>query len=128
MQNSTLSIFDPSWSEILAAFERGLCQDVIPSPSSWLFGYRLNMAVLSGDGGLRSQVVEGLLLLALAAAALAIGYAGRRLRLPALLVAGGLLGFATPGLGLLFVQVFPTSDDASPTGFSTTSIAQGALL
>ncbi len=93
----------------------------------WPFPLRPSLAVLD-DPDLRREVALGLALLAGGVAAAVLAVARRRLRWPALGLAGALAWLAAPHLALLLVDAYPTSYETSPTGFAAATIVQGAAL
>ena len=99
----------------------------------WPFSLRPNMALLA-DKDVRNAFIEAALLLVAA-----VGLAGRaalfrRWRWPVLAAAVGLVYYANrvvddaPFLDPMLIEAHPTSYYHSPTGFTATSIAQGAQL
>ncbi len=95
---------------------------------TWPFPVQFSLATVREDQDFRTEVVLAVLALAAALTVLAVAVVIRRLRWPAAVLATIIVWFATPHLGLLFVQAYPTSFYRSPTGFAATSIARGAAL
>jgi putative copper export protein/mono/diheme cytochrome c family protein len=89
----------------------------------WPFAWRPSLTVLA-DPDLRREVTEAAAALGLVPVLVLLGV----LRWPAFLAAGVIAWLATPHLGLLLVEAYPTSYFTSPTGFDSATIADGASL
>ena len=95
--------------------------------SLWPFPLRLSVAALDDP----ASRLPALLVLAAAlggAAAFLLGLLARRLRRPAFAAGTVFILLAASRLGPFTVAAFPTSFQASPTGFSARSIAAGSSL
>lgn len=94
----------------------------------WPFREQLSLVTIREDADFRGEVVMAVLALAAALIALAIAVTIRRLRLLVAALAAVVVWLATPHLGLLFVEAYPTSFYRSPTNFAATAIADGEVL
>lgn len=95
----------------------------------WPFTRQFSLIVVEQDPEFRREVADAFLALAGAGALLAIGLLVRGVtRWIAVVAAAGITWFAVPHLDLLLVEAYPTSFYSSPTGFSATTIADGAGL
>jgi putative copper export protein/mono/diheme cytochrome c family protein len=104
---------------------------------SWPFAVRYSDAVF-GDPGFRAKLVPALWTigggLLLSVLLIVIGAMARRLRwrlMAWLMAAGGAVAcvaYVAPTLSLATVEAYPTSFYVSPTGYSASSIVQGANL
>jgi putative copper export protein/mono/diheme cytochrome c family protein len=99
----------------------------------WPFALRPNKALLI-DADVRRAFIEAALLLVVAVACLGRAVLFRRWRWPALVLAAALVYAAdyvveaAPFLDPMLIAAYPTSYYRSPTGFTATSVAQGAEL
>jgi putative copper export protein/mono/diheme cytochrome c family protein len=93
----------------------------------WPFAWRPSLTALA-DPDLRREVVEALVALGVVPVLAVLGIALRGLRWPAFLAAAVVALLATPHVGLLLVEAYPTSYFVSPTGFDSTAIVEGASL
>jgi putative copper export protein/mono/diheme cytochrome c family protein len=94
----------------------------------WPFGWQVSLVTLQEDAGFRQEVVASLVAIGGALLLTTAAFLLQRLRLPALILLLGTIFWRGPSLSLLFVEAYPTSFQASPTGFSATSIAHGQAL
>jgi len=99
----------------------------------WPFGLRPNMALLI-DPDVRRAFIEAAIMLAVAVGCIGRAALFRRWRWPALALAAALVYSAdyvvdaAPFLDPMLIEAYPTTYYRSPTGFTATSIAQGAVL
>lgn len=94
----------------------------------WPFPHRLSLTAVQEDAEFRLEVVQAGLALVGATALLVLAALARRVRWPAVAVAGLICWLAVPHLGLLLADAYPTSFYRSPTGFTAAAIAEGARL
>jgi len=95
----------------------------------WPFADRFTLETIGEDPAFRNEVLGALLALAAAVLLVIIAFLLRRpVRLPVLAGAAAIVWFSVPHLDLLFVPAYPTSYYASPTGFTSAAIVQGAAL
>jgi putative copper export protein/mono/diheme cytochrome c family protein len=80
------------------------------------------------DPDLAAELNQALAILAAAAGLAAIGFARKRARWPAFVLATICAGVAVPHFDLLLIPASPTSFYQSPTGFAAAGIAQGIPL
>ncbi len=93
----------------------------------WPFPWQPSLSALA-EPELRGEVIGGLLALGGAVVIAVVGVLWRRVRWPALVLAGVIAARAIPHLDLLFVEAFPTSFFTSPTEFAATAIVHGEKL
>jgi putative copper export protein/mono/diheme cytochrome c family protein len=98
----------------------------------WPFTVQPSLTTIQEDPEFRQEVERAVALLAIAVLLLFAGVFFRTIRWwargPAIVVAVVLAWIALPHLDLLFIEASPTSFYRSPTGFSATSIIDGAAL
>jgi putative copper export protein/mono/diheme cytochrome c family protein len=94
----------------------------------WPFPWRFNLERVTEDPAIRREVIISAALIGTAALGLLGAIIRKRFRLPAALVLAILVLLRGPSLGLLTVAAWPTSFQASPTGFSAAAIARGEAL
>ncbi len=94
----------------------------------WPFAQRLSLDAVREDADFRFEVLQAACALAGAVVLLASALFARRLRWPAVALAGLIAWFAVPHLDLLLAEAHPTSFYLSPTGFAATAIMDGARL
>ena len=94
----------------------------------WPFAQKLSLDTVREDPDFMREVVGAALALAGAGALLVVAMLARRARWLLVAAAVAIAWFAVPHLSLLLVDAYPTSFYYSPTGFTATTIADGAAL
>ncbi len=117
---------------LLAVLAAGLLTSLAPAmhlQPDWPFAWRPSLELVSEEPEfLREVLVAGgamLAVVALAGAALLLRW---RVRWAVAALAAGVAWVAAPHLSLLFAPAYPTQFWSSPTGFSSSSIMDGAAL
>ena len=93
----------------------------------WPFPWRFSLETVNQDPDFKQEVVVSLLLIGGTAILLLAALLRRRFRLLAC-AALAVAALRAPSLALLTLQAYPTSFQASPTGFAAASIGRGETL
>lgn len=113
---------------VLAAGFLGSTMPGAHDAPAWPFAWRFSLATINQEPDFRQEVVASLLLIGGSAALLLAALLRCRFRLAACAALAAALILRAPALKLLTVEAYPTSFQASPTGFAAASITRGEAL
>ena len=94
----------------------------------WPFSWQFSLVTLREAPEFRQEVMVSLLLIGGAVLVMSASLALRRLILPALILLLATIFWRGPSFSLLMVEAYPTTFQASPSGFSAASIARGQAV